>query len=170
MEIVKTKLDGVMLIKPDTAEDFRGSHTELYNKEYYFNNGIPVEFVQDNYAVNSKHVLRGIHGDKTTWKIITCVYGRNYSVLVNCDEKSKNFGQWESFLLTESNRWQVLVPPKFGDINLALSEKTIIYYKQSGYYEPTGQFTYRWDDPRFNIWLPVKNPILSRRDEEGQYK
>jgi len=169
MEVVKTKLDGVLIIKPETAEDFRGSHTELYNKELCFKNGITVEFVQDNYAVNHKHVLRGIHGDNETWKIITCVSGRNHSVLVNCDESSKNFGQWESFILSESNRWQVLVPPKFGDINLALTEKTIIYYKQSGYYNPKGQFTYRWNDPRFKIWLPVKNPILSRRDEEGQY-
>ena len=160
-----------MIIKPDTAEDFRGSRTEIYNKDFLSKNGIEVDFVTDDYAITSKHVLRGLHGDDRTWKIMSCFYGKNYSVVANCDETSKNFGQWEAFILSDSNRWAVLVPPKYGDINLALSDKTVIYYKQSTYYEanPNGQFTYKWDDPRFKIWLPIKTPILSRRDEEGYY-
>ena len=171
MEIVKTKMDGVLLIKPDMVEDFRGGRTEIYNKALLAEHGVDVDFVTDDWAFTSKHVLRGIHGDDRTWKLMACFYGRNYLVVVNCDETSKNFGQWEAFILSDTNRWAVVVPPKYGDINMALSDRTVIYYKQSTYYNanPKGQFTYKWDDPRFKIWLPVKNPILSRRDEEGHY-
>ena len=77
MEIIKTKLDGVLLIKPDTSEDFRGSRSEVYNKSFLAKNGIAVDFVTDDYAITSKHVLRGLHGDDKTWKLMSCFYGRN---------------------------------------------------------------------------------------------
>jgi len=114
-------------------------------------------------------VLKGIHGDNETWKLVSCPHGKFYLVVVNCDTGSKNFGLWQSFVLSDANRLQVLVPPKYGNGHLILSDLAIFHYKQSTYYNPTGQFTYRWDDPKFNIWWPIKNPILSRRDEAGRY-
>ncbi len=167
MEIVKTKLEGVLLIKPDIFEDFRGTFVETYNEEAYKKNGIGIHFVQDDVSTSLHNVLRGIHGDNKTWKLISCLDGEIYSVIVNCNKESKQFGAWESFPLSGANRWQILVPPKFGNAYLALSKKIIFQYKQSGYYEPGTQFTYRWDDPLFKILWPTKNPILSRRDEEG---
>ncbi|MEK9180174.1 MAG: dTDP-4-dehydrorhamnose 3,5-epimerase family protein [Patescibacteria group bacterium] len=169
MEFIKTKLDGVLLIKPDTQEDCRGSYTETYNETLYKKNGVAVDFVADDCSVSSKHVLRGLHGDDKTWKLIDCRYGKLYFVVLNVDERSSQYGQWESFTLSDSNRWQVLVPPKFANGHLALTDKTVFNYKQSEYYDPKGQFTIRYDDPRFRIWWPVKIPILSRRDEEGHY-
>ena len=97
------------------------------------------------------------------------MFGRFYFVVVDCDKESANYGKWESFILSEENRYQVLVPPKYGNGHLALSDRIIFHYKQSAYYNPEGQFSYRFDDPRFNIWWPIKNPILSRRDEAGRY-
>jgi dTDP-4-dehydrorhamnose 3,5-epimerase len=64
---------------------------------------------------------------------------------------------------------QVLIPPKHGNGHLVLSETSIFHYKQSTYYDPAGQFTYRWNEPRFNIWWPVRDPILSMRDERGEF-
>lgn len=169
MEIQKTKLDGVLLIKPDIHEDFRGAYVETFNKKLYAERGIKVDFVCDDLSTSSRGVLRGIHGDNKTYKLISCGYGRFYFVVLNCDETSAQYGQWESFVLTDVNRHQVLVPPKFGNGHLALSDKIVFCYKQSEYYDPKSQFSIRFDDPKFNIWWPIKNPILSRRDEAGKY-
>lgn len=169
MLVKKTKLEGVLLITPEIFEDHRGEYVELYNDDIYRQNGINVKFIQDDISVSSKNVLRGFHGDKETWKLVTCLLGKFYLAIVNCDESSANFGKWQSFILSEKNKWQVLVPPKYGVAHLALADKIIFYYKQSTYYNPSIQFSYKWNDPRFNIWWPVKNPILSRRDEVGHY-
>lgn len=169
MEVVKTKLDGVLLVKPDIHEDFRGGFTETYNKELYKKNGIAVDFVQDDYSTSSKYVLRGLHGDGKTWKLIDCMHGKFYFVVLNIIDGSSQYGQWESFTLSDTNHWQVLVPPKFANGHLALTDKIILHYKQSEYYDPKGQFSIRYDDPKFKIWWPVKNPLISMRDEQGKY-
>ena len=169
MEVKKTKLDGVLLIKPPTVfEDFRGTYVELYNEELYNKAGITVKFVQDDISVSSRHVLRGIHGDSETWKLISCLFGKFYLMVVNWDDTSSQFGKWESFVLSDQNRLQVLVPPKFGNGHLVLSELATFYYKQSTYYNRAGQFTLLWNDPKLNLWWPVTIPILSRRDEGSE--
>jgi len=165
MEIKKTDLKGVLEIKPDVFEDFRGEYIETYNEALYKENAIGIKFVQDDISVSTKDVLRGIHGDNETWKLISCLHGRFYLVVVNCDKQSADFGKWLSFVLSDKNRLQILVPPKYGNAHLVLSETTIFHYKQSTYYDRSKQFTYKWDDPELNIRWPIKNPILSQRDE-----
>jgi dTDP-4-dehydrorhamnose 3,5-epimerase len=165
MKVQKAKLEGVLLLQPDVFEDHRGDYVETYNERLYKESGVDVTFVQDDISVSSKHVLRGIHGDATTWKLISCFYGKFYLVVVNCNKGSAHFGRWQSFVLSDRNRQQVLVPPMFGNAHLILSDLAIFHYKQSTYYDRPGQFTYSWDDPSFKIWWPVKSPILSMRDE-----
>jgi dTDP-4-dehydrorhamnose 3,5-epimerase len=168
IEVSKTKLDGVLLIKPPTIfEDFRGTYVETYNEKLYKEAGIDVDFIQDDISVSAKDVLRGIHGDDETWKLISCLHGKFYLVVVNWDKSSKQFRQWDSFVLSDSNRQQVLVPPKFGNGHLVLSEQAIFHYKQSTYYNRAGQFTLLWNDPEINILWPITNPIVSKRDEGG---
>jgi len=167
MHVIKTKLDGVLQIQLDVFEDHRGTYIETYNENLYRQHGIDLKFVQDDISVSYKSVLRGIHGDMVTWKLISCLYGRFYFVVVNCNEESLQFGQWLSFTLSDQNHTQILVPPKYGNAHLVLSDKTIFHYKQNTYYKPDLQVTYKWDDPLFNIWWPIKNPILSERDEQG---
>ena len=167
MDVCQTELEGVLKIKPYVFKDFRGEYVETYNEAEYIENGIDVKFIQDDISVSTKNVLRGIHGDATTWKLISCHYGKFYLVVVNCDTESTDFGKWESFVLSDKNRMQVLVPPKYGNGHLVLSDMTIFHYKQNTYYDRSGQFTYRWNDERFNIFWPVKSPILSQRDEKG---
>ncbi len=165
MEVKQTKLAGVLTIRPPTIfEDFRGTYVELYNEQLYTNAGIKVKFVQDDISISSKHVLRGIHGDSETWKLISCLYGKFYLVVVNWDKNSPQYRQWESFTLSEKNCIQVLVPPNFGIGHLVLSEQAIFCYKQSTYYNRANQFTLVWNDPKLDIWWPIKNPILSQRD------
>jgi dTDP-4-dehydrorhamnose 3,5-epimerase len=169
IEIIKTKLEGVLLIKPSVFEDHRGFYLEIYNAKLYREHGIDVNFVEDDISVSGQHVLRGIHGDSETWKLISCLQGRFYLVVVNCETNSPHFGQWESFVLSEYNRHQVLVPPKFGNGHLVLSERAIFHYKQSAFYHPAGQFTYTWNDPTLNLWWPIRSPIVSMRDELGHF-
>jgi dTDP-4-dehydrorhamnose 3,5-epimerase len=169
IKVSQTELDGVLSIKPTVFEDFRGEYVEIYNDAFYKENGIDAKFIQDDISVSSKHVLRGIHGDAETYKLISCLYGKFYLVVVNCDKQSKDFSRWQSFVLSDKNRLQVLVPPKYGNAHLVLSNMTIFHYKQSTYYDRTKQFTYKWDDPRLNIWWPIKNPILSKRDQRGHF-
>ncbi len=169
MQISKTKLDGVLLLKPEVFEDFRGQYVETYNEQFCRDNGINVKFVQDDISVSSQHVLRGIHGDAETWKLVSCMHGKFYLVVVNCDKESPNFGKWQSFVLSDVNRHQVLIPPKHGNGHVVLSETAIFHYKQNTYYNPKGQFTYIWNDPQLKIWWPIKNPLISQRDEVGHF-
>jgi dTDP-4-dehydrorhamnose 3,5-epimerase len=128
-----------------------------------------VRFIEDDISVSRRDVLRGIHGDAKTWKLVSCLHGSFYLAVVNCDEKSKAFGQWVSFTLSDRNRYQVLIPPHHGNGHVVLSDWAVFHYKQSEYYDPARQFTYRWDDPRLKIWWPIRSPILSKRDEAGRF-
>jgi dTDP-4-dehydrorhamnose 3,5-epimerase len=169
MQLENTKLDGVKLIKPAIFEDFRGLYVETYNRDLYQKSGIDVDFKQDDISISSRHVLRGIHGDSETWKLISCHMGSFYLIVVNNDPTSIQDRQWQGFTLSENNHHQVLVPPKFGNGHLVLSERAMFHYKQNTYYNPAGQFTIRWNDPQYSMWWPIKNPILSRRDEAGKF-
>ena len=166
MNVQTTDLNGVLLITPPTVfEDFRGHYIELYNRDLYEKAGISVDFIQDDISVSNQKVLRGIHGDGQTWKLVCCLHGRFYLVVVNNDPASPQYRKWTSFTLTETNRLQVLIPPKFGNGHLVLSEQAIFHYKQNTVYDRSSQFTIIWNDPAYGIWWPVTDPILSRRDQ-----
>lgn len=173
MKINETNLENVLLIEPDVFEDYRGDYIETFNEERYqkefLARNIDIKFVQDDISTSRKDVLRGIHGDAETWKLVSCLYGTIYYVVVNCDTESKRFGDWQAFILSDRNKHQVLVPANYGASFLALTDNIIFHYKQTTYYNPKGQFTYRWNDIRFNIRWPIRDPILSERDEFGGY-
>ena len=169
MKVEKTNLAGVLKITLDAFKDHRGYYIETYNEDMYKKNGIDVNFIQDDISVSSKNVLRGIHGDQETWKLISCLEGEFYLLVVNNNENSPQYKQWKSFTLSEQNCIQILVPPRFGNGHLVLSKRAIFHYKQNTYYNPKGQFTIRWDDPEYNIKWPTTNPILSKRDEVGHF-
>jgi dTDP-4-dehydrorhamnose 3,5-epimerase len=165
LQVETTRLEGVRVISPPTNfEDFRGSYVELYNKELFHKAGLTQDFIQDDISTSSKHVLRGIHGDQDTWKLVSCLEGSFYLLVVNQDESSPQFGKWESFTLSDRNRLQVLIPPKFGNGHVVLSDSAIFHYKQTTTYNRASQFTILWNDPKFDFWWPVKTPILSQRD------
>ena len=165
MLIEPTNLDGVKLITPPTNfEDFRGSYVEIYNQRAYHQAGLKEAFIQDDISTSRKNVLRGVHGDATTWKLISCLYGAFYLVVVNNDPTSLEFKKWEAFTLSDQNRKQILIPPKFGNGHLVLTDIAIFHYKQTTEYDRRGQFTIIWNDPNYGLWWPVKQPILSIRD------
>lgn len=167
--VSKTKLKGVLRIQPDVFRDFRGVYVPTYDEVIYRTHGIRVTFVEDDYSRSKKNVLRGIHADSKAWKLISCPLGKILVVIVNANVRSKQCGKWAAFTLSESNYNQILVPPKHGVSHLVLTKEAIFNYKQSEYYDPKRQATYRWDNSKFNISWPIKNPILSKRDRLGHY-
>ena len=165
MEVSNTDLDRVLLIKPPTNfEDFRGEYVEIYNRRLLAAAGITVDFIQDDISVSNYKVLRGIHGDGSTWKLVSCLYGKFYLVVVNNDPESSQYRKWTAFTLSDKNRNQVLIPPKFGNGHLVLSETCIFHYKQNTEYDRASQFTILWNDPVYKFWWPIQDPIISRRD------
>lgn len=181
MKVSKGKLEGVLIFKLDPYEDFRGEYVELFNEAFYLKEigkmlkdtvyekeAGKLKFVEDDISTGTKGVLKGIHGDKQTWKLVQCLYGKFFLVVVNNNPRSKDCGKWEAFTLSDKNRLQVLIPPLYGNGHQVLSEYDIYHYKQSSYYDPKGQFTIKWNDTKFNILWPIDNPILSSRDRTGK--
>jgi len=165
LHIEKTKLDQVLVIYPPTNfEDFRGRYLETYNLEIYSQAGVEQKFIQDNFSYSSQNVLRGIHGDSKTWKLVSCVSGSFYLLVVNNDKKSDQYKQWESFTLSSRNYRQILIPPNFGNGHLVLSKSAIFHYKQTTNYDRSSQFTITWNDPKYDFWWPTSTPLLSMRD------
>jgi dTDP-4-dehydrorhamnose 3,5-epimerase len=167
MLVEQTSLEGVLLITPDTFRDHRGTYSETYNMESYLREGIPQIFVQDDISVSYRNVLRGIHVDNETWKLVSCPSGTLWLAVVNLNPRHPQYHQWEGFALFGTNYRQVLIPPMFGNGHLVTSETAVFHYKQSTYYNPNMQRTVAWNDPRIKIAWPLpfgEAPILSNRD------
>ena len=118
----------------------------------------------DSVSTSRKHVLRGVHGDAKTYKLISCLYGTIYLLVVDNRASSPNYKKWTSFTLSDNNKLQVLVPPGFGNAHLVMSHTAVFHYKWSEYYNRAAQFTIKWNDPEYEFWWPIKHPILSERD------
>jgi len=165
LEVSKTNLDGVLSIIPATNfEDHRGKYLEIYNREIYNNAGLSQDFIQDDISTSHHNVLRGIHGDGKTWKLVSCLIGSIYLIVVNNINNSSQYRKWESFTLSENNYRQILIPPNFGNGHLVLSSSAIFHYKQTTNYDRNSQFTISWNDPKYNFIWPSSNPITSVRD------
>ena len=165
IKVSQTTLPGVLKIERYAFRDDRGLYGEIYKKKEYIENGIDIDFVEQDFSCSRKNVLRGLHGDSKTWKLISCPFGELYLIVMNYDLQSEHFGKWKSFTLNPDNCLQILIPPMHANGHLILSEQAIFHYNQSEYYtDGKNQFTVSWNDPRFNIKWPINNPILSKRD------
>lgn len=165
MLIEETKINNCLIIKPKVHYDFRGEYVETFNEKKY-KKILPsdVNFVQDDFSVSFKNVLRGMHGDTKTWKLIQCLHGEILLAVYDIRDNSGTKDNWQLFPLNEKNRWQVLVPANCLNGHLCLSDKCIFSYKQSEYYSgPKDQFSVKWNT--LGIDWPINNPILSERDK-----
>ncbi len=169
IHVEPTQLEGVADIRIDAFADHRGRFIETYNRGLYARHGIDIDFVQDDLSISGRDVLRGFHGDNCTRKLVSCIHGRIFFVVLNCDRTSDQCGQWQSFTLDGDEPRQILIPPRFANAYLALSDKIVFTYKQSAYYDRSRQFSVRWNDPRLAIDWPIQHPILSERDRTSPF-
>lgn len=167
MDINKTKLPGVLIIKPKVFLDNRGFFKETFRTDRYYNAGIALPFVQDNYSRSQKGVLRGLHLQKTRQqgKLVSCSSGSIYDVAVDIDPKSKTFGNYVGVELTEQNHIQLWIPPEYAHGFCVLSETADIYYKCTNFYFPDDEAGLIWNDPDVSIDWPIKSPMLSEKDK-----
>jgi dTDP-4-dehydrorhamnose 3,5-epimerase len=165
--VVKTKLQGCIIIEPKVFGDDRGFFLETFQAIRYSELAdIVLPFVQDNHSRSSKGVLRGLHFQKTKpqGKLVRVVRGEVYDVAVDIRRGSSTFGQWEGVLLSEDNKKQLWVPPGFAHGFIVTSEFADFEYKCTDYYDPSDEGSILWNDPDMKIPWPDDNPILSDKD------
>jgi dTDP-4-dehydrorhamnose 3,5-epimerase len=155
----------IKIFQPDSFIDNRGELYTVFNQKEH-----GLIFNHDKVAISRQHVLRGIHGDTKATKLITCLSGTIYFVIVDNRPESPNYLKWDSIILSGDNRRQVLVPPRFGNGHLVLSDNAVFFYKWSyegEYPDVEDQFSLNWKDQKINIYWPTDNPILSERDKNS---
>lgn len=167
-EFERQKIEDVILIKPKVFGDNRGFFMEAYKKSEFFENGITVEFNQDNHSKSTKGVLRGLHYQKSPYaqaKLVRCSKGRIYDVAVDIRSESKTFGQYVKVELSEENKQMLFIPEGFAHGFVVLSEEAELLYKASGEYAPQADRGIRWNDETIEIdWEIDFEPILSEKD------
>ena len=144
-------------------------HRGLYWTSWKKNLIRKIKFNHDKFSLSKKNVLRGLHGDKKTWKLISCPYGKFLLIVVNCIKNSKDYLKWKSWILSHENGVQILIPPNHANGHLCLSKKCLFHYKLSysgKYFDVQNQFSMKWNDPKIKIKWPIKKPILSIRDKK----
>lgn len=161
-------LNSIYIIKSSIAKDNRGNIWTSFLKDK-IDRLLPnnLTFKHDKFSQSKKKVLRGIHGDEKSWKLVTCVYGDIFQVVVDCKEESTTYKKYESFIINEKNQMSILIPPGFGNAYYVISDKAVYHYKlayEGEYIDADEQFSYKWNDPIFNIKWPTESPILSDRD------
>ena len=168
MELIKTSIDGLLIIKPDVFKDERGYFFESYNKERFAKAGLMMDFVQDNESKSSKGVLRGLHFQKPPYaqgKLVRVVKGSVMDVAVDLRKDSPTYGKWESVILSEDNKLQFWIPEGFAHGFVTLEDETVFNYKCTNIYNKESEGSILWNDPDININWNIDNPILSEKDK-----
>jgi dTDP-4-dehydrorhamnose 3,5-epimerase len=167
MNIIKTKLQTVLILEPKVFSDERGYFLETWNSKRYEDAGISGPFVQDNISSSKKGVLRGLHYQypQSQGKLIQVLSGEVIDVAVDIRVGSPTYGQWISEMLSETNHKQMYIPPGFAHGYCVTSETAIFAYKCNEFYNPATEHGIIWNDPELNIDWSVKEPILSTKDK-----
>lgn len=157
----------VILIEPFIFRDDRGAFAETYKLSDFKKIGILNNFVQDNYSISGKWVLRGLHyqiAPAAQGKLVRVARGRIFDVAVDIRKDSHYFGKWVGIELSEDNRYMLWIPAGFAHGFVALHDNTEVLYKTTEEYAPEFERGIIWNDPEIGIEWPVKNPVLSPKD------
>jgi dTDP-4-dehydrorhamnose 3,5-epimerase len=168
MEIITTKIPGLLIIKPQVFEDSRGYFFESYNRDKFAAAGIPVDFVQDNESKSQKGVLRGLHFQKPPFaqgKLVRVMKGAVLDVAVDLRKGSPTYGEWDSIQLSESNKFMYWIPAGMAHGFLTLEDNTVFFYKCTNLYNKESEGALLWSDPDLNIRWDFENPQLSGKDQ-----
>lgn len=172
MKVVKTKLEGVLMVEPTVFGDHRGWFMETYNDARLKALGIHLTFVQDNQSFSAvKGTLRGLHyqlAPKAQTKLIRCTRGTIFDVVVDIRKGSPTYGEWLGIELSEENKKQLLIPKGFAHGFMTLMEDVEVQYKVDEPYAPDCDRGIVWNDPAIGIKWPIAiKPVLSEKDEKA---
>ena len=157
------KLSKIEIYKDSAFIDKRGIYWTSWQKKKFIQS-----FNHDKFSLSKKNVLRGLHGDKKSWKLISCVYGKILFVIVNNIPNNNEYRKHMKIILSPINRKKILIPSNFLTGHLILSKEAVLHYKfayKGLYPDVKDQISIKWNDPSINIIWPIKKPILSRRDK-----
>lgn len=162
----------VPIFTPSIFREFRGEIWTTFHSEdhpcmrHIHYDKIDLSF-HGRFSKSYKGVLRGLHYDDKTWKLVQALVGDMYMVVLDVRESSPTFGKWESFLITEKSREQILVPPGFANGHYALTDCVFHYnmFYHGEFVESHRHGVAKWNDPKWNIEWPSNNPILQSKDK-----
>jgi dTDP-4-dehydrorhamnose 3,5-epimerase len=171
MNVEPTGLPGLLILNLKIFRDDRGAFVETWNLRAIEEAGLPSRWVQDNFSISKKNVLRGIHYQVTQpqGKLVRVVYGAVLDVAVDLRRSSPTFGKHAAVELTGESGRMLWIPEGFGHAFLVLSDEAGFAYKVTDYYSPAGERTIRWNDADLGIEWPidVAGVIVSEKDSKG---
>lgn len=171
MKIINTNIGDLIIIEPKVIFDHRGWFSESYNKSEFIQNGIDIDFVQDNHSLSSKRgVLRGLHFQNNPMaqtKLIRCTKGRIWDVAVDLRKSSSTYLQWFGIELSEENHKMLMVPRGFAHGFITLEDKCEVQYKVDNFYDKSLERSLRFNDPRIGIQWPKMNIFISDKDKNA---
>ena len=170
-EVIKTNIEGVVIIEPRIFKDDRGYFFESFSQREFEEKVCKTTFVQDNESKSSYGVLRGLHFQKPPFaqsKLVRVIKGAVLDVAVDIRKGSPTFGQYVSVELTGENHRQFFIPRGFAHGFSVLSEEVIFQYKCDNFYSPQSEGAIAWNDPDLNIdWrIPAEKVVLSEKDSK----
>ena len=165
-----TEISRVYILTPSVSEDVRGNIWTSFLKGEV--EGLLPEglfFKHDKFSTSKHNVLRGIHGDTKSWKLVTCVHGEIQQVVVDMRKNSPTYKQWQDFNISKDNQQLILIPPNMGNAYYVNSSEAVYHYKlayDGDYIDADEQFSINWNDDSIGIKWLSDNPILSNRDAQ----
>lgn len=172
MEIIKTKIEGVLLIKPSVFKDSRGYFFESYNRESFKKHGLDYQFIQDNQSYSSYGVIRGLHfqkGEHAQAKLVRVLKGKVLDVAVDTRPGSPTYGEHVAVELSDENFLQLLIPRGLAHGFSVLSETALFFYKCDNFYNKESEGGIVYNDPDLNIdWqIPQEKAEIADKDQKA---
>ena len=167
LNLIKTDIEGVVILEPKVFGDDRGYFMETYNKDDFEKLGLHYDFVQDNQSKSKKGVLRGLHFQKThpQAKLVRVLEGEVFDVAVDLRKGSPTYGKWEGVVLSGENKKMFMIPRGFAHGFVVLSETAVFTYKCDDVYHPEDEGGICWNDPAIGVEWPYEGePLLSEKD------
>jgi dTDP-4-dehydrorhamnose 3,5-epimerase len=170
IKVIRTPIEGLVVIEPQVFGDDRGYFMETYNRQVFADAGLHMTFVQDNQSMSKKGVLRGLHLQMqfSQGKLVRVISGEVYDVGVDLRRGSPTYGKYYGTILSGENKKMLYIPEGFAHGFLVLSNEAVFTYKCTEFYHPEFESGVAWNDPDIGIDWPLDGiePLLSEKDKK----